>query len=214
MPTIGKQLSKSDKPPASLNGAQWIGSDAKHLMTQDMLDGLVPCDTKIKNIFKLYSEFYAHQPEFKNFPFEESRYKSRIESLQQSVARLTWAARYDQACLEQAKAVFPDPTHGPTGEILWRDSNADRLLIIDMANNLHLTMKPSALRLTRPAYQEFSVKRFSKRIDQKKEAAKPYGANPMQTAAKKAVKDRKKVKNRPDISRKDNEDTAAYHNTD
>ena len=116
-------------------------------------------------------------------------------------------------CYKEAKAVFPDQTHGPTGEILWRDSEADRLLTIDMINGEHLKMTASELRETNPAYKEFSKKRFAKRIDQKREAAKPYGANPMQAAAKKAKIDSKKVKNRPEISRRGMDGIVAYNNT-
>ena len=213
MPTAKATLAAADKPPASLNGALWINSDAKHLMTQDMLDGLIPSDKRINNIFKLWTEFYSQQPEFKDFPYEETRFRSRLEGLQKSVSRLVWAARYDQECHDEAKAIYPDEKHGPTGDILWRNSEADRLLEIDMANGMHLNMLPSELRLTKPEYQEFSVARFSKRVDQKREAVKPYGANPMQAAAKKAIKDRKRVKNRPAISRNANGGGVAYNNT-
>ena len=88
--------------------------------------------------------------------------------------------------------------------ILWEGSEADAWLEIDMENKLHLQMKPKALRDTRPSYKLFSIRRFSKQIDQKKEAAKPYGQNPMQTAAKAAKKEKKdksKVKDCPAISR-------------
>lgn len=214
MPTAAKKLSKADMPPASLNGAQWINSPAKHLMTQDMLDGLVSVDEKIKNVFKLYDTMYSHQPEFKDFPFEETRYRGRIEALQKSIGRLAWAARYDQQCLEEAKAVFPDGTHGPTGEPLWRGSQADKQLETDMANGVHLAanFKPSELHASNSIYWPFSKKRFAKRIDQKREMAKPYGNNPMQAAAKKAAKDMKKLRNRPDISRLATEGVDAYAN--
>ena len=213
MPTAKKTLAAHDKPPVSMNGAQWISSPAKHLMTQDMLDGLVPVDEKIQNVFKLWSTMYAHQPEFKDFPFEETRYKGRIESLQKSIGQLAWAARRDQQCLEEARAVFPEQTHGPTGVPLWHGSDADKQLEEDMAAGRHLTMDPSELRASNlEVYGAFSIKRFAKRVDQKREMAKPYGANPMQAAAKKAKKDEKRVRNRPDISRKATEGVNAYVN--
>jgi hypothetical protein len=74
-----------------------------------------------------------------------------------------------------------------------------------MANGLHLTQKHKDLFATRACYKPFGKKRLSKRIDQKKEAAKPYGMNPMQAAARKADKKSKKgankVKSRPEVSR-------------
>ena len=203
--------SAPERPPPALNGAEWINSDAKRLMVQDMMDGIVPVNERIKNYRKLYDELYAHQPEFEDFPFDTERYRSRIIRLQDNVRRMKWASDYDQKCLEEARLVYPKETHGPTGTILWRDSEADNWLEIDMAAGLHLQMKPSELRQTRECYKLFTPKRFSKRIDQKKEAAKPYGMNPMQAAAKKEKKERTKVMNRPQISRATT--TEKYNNT-
>ena len=83
-----------------------------------------------------------------------------------------------------------------------------------MAEGKHLQLMPSELLRERPEYQEFGRERLAKRIDQKREAAKPYGANPMQAAAKRAAKESKKVRNRPDISRKDNQGVTPYNNAD
>lgn len=200
------------RPPASLNGADWGTSEAKQLLAQDMLDGIVPVDTKINDIERLHEELHKHQPEFKDFPFDLERYKARIGRLQENVRRLQWASAYDKELLEEALQVYPKQSHGPTGEILWRDSAADQQLDIDMAAGLHLTMKPSELRASKECYKAFSVRRFSKRIDQKKEAAKPHGTNPMQAAAKKKKKAQSKVKNRPEISRATT--TAPYTNSE
>ena len=198
------------RPPCSLNGADWGSSDAKHLIVQDMMDGLVPYNERIQNIRHLYDTMYAHQPEFCDFPFDEERYRTRIARIQKVVKRLKWACDYEAKCLAEARAVYPKQTHGPTGRILWEDSEADKFLEIDMTAGKHEQMKPSQLRATRECYKLFSTRRFSKRIDQKREAAKPYGCNPLQAAAKREQKQKKKVKNRPHLSR--SEDTEPYNN--
>jgi hypothetical protein len=212
-PSTTKKKSKDDRPPATLNGEDWVNSDAKKLMVQDMLDGLVPVDKKIKDVKKLYDELYAHQPEFNNFPFDHTRYADQIARLQTNVRCLKWGASYDKELLEEARQKFPKQTLDPTGKILWDGSKADHYLDLDMAEGKHLVegFKPSELRKTRECYMLFSPQRFSKRIDQKKEAAKPYGQNAMQTASrKKKEKKDVKVKNRPDISRAAS--TPAYNN--
>ena len=186
----------AERPPVSLNGADWGSSNAKHLIVQDMMDGLVPYDKPIRNVRHLYDQMYAHQPEFRDFPFNQERYKARIGRIQKAVKRLKWASEYDDKCLKEARQVFPQQTHGPTGVTLWEDSEADKYLEIDMADGKHLQMKCA----TRECYQLFSVRRFSKRIDQKREASKPYGLNPMQAAAKREAKQKSKVKNRPIVS--------------
>jgi hypothetical protein len=206
---MAAQLNKSStkpnrapqRPPASLNDADWGSSDAKHLIVQDMMDGIVPYNQKIKDIEKLYHDMYAHQPEFRDFPFDLIRYRDRINRIQKAVARLKWAADYDEACLKAAREKHPKPTHGPTGKILWEDSEAATWIKIDFEAGKHLNMKPSELRETRDCYKLFSKRRFSKRLDQMKEAAKPYGMNPMQAAAKREEKEKSKVKNRPQKSR-------------
>ena len=89
-------------------------------------------------------------------------------------------------------------------------SNKSQQLDLDMAADMHKLMPPSKLKDLRVVYKDFSKKRFSKRIDQKKEAAKPYGVNPMQQAARRKKKEQVAIKHRPNISRIDN--TTAYIN--
>ena len=144
---------KPERPPVSLNGADWGPSSAKHLIVQDMMDGLVPYDRPIRNVQHLFDTMYAHQPEFANFPFDEERYKARIGRIQKAVRRLKWAADYDKKCLAEARAMFPKQTHGPTGVILWDGSEADKCLREDMENGKHLQMKPSELHATRDCYK-------------------------------------------------------------
>jgi hypothetical protein len=103
MPPRRKKDTSIPRPPVSLNGADWGTSDAKHLMIQDMLDGLVPVDEKIKDIKKLFDDMYAHQPEFADFPFDDERYTNRVKSIQACVKRLQWAAQYDKTCLAEAR---------------------------------------------------------------------------------------------------------------
>ena len=209
-PARPRRAQNPERPPASLNGADWGSSDAKHLIVQDMMDGLVPYDVRIQNVRRLFDQMYANQPEFENFPFDKERYRDRITRIQKAVQRLKWASVYDKQCLAEARAIYPKQTHGPTGRILWEGSDADKFLALDMAEGKHLQMKPSQLRLTRECYLLFTPRRFSKRIDQKKEAAKPYGTNPLQAAAKREHKQRMKIKNRPQLSR--TEPTAPYNN--
>jgi hypothetical protein len=144
-----------------------------------MLDGLVPFDRRIQNIRRLYQEFYAHQPEFADFPFDEQRYKDRIGRIQDVVKRLHWASNYDKAALDEFRNKYPQQSHGSTGKPLWKDSEADQCLRQDMKDGLHLQMAPREIFATRECYQPFGKRRFAKRIDQLKEAAKPYGTNPI-----------------------------------
>ena len=84
-----------------------------------------------------------------------------------------------------------------------------------MSANLHLQMTPAEIKESNEYFKDFTKRRIAKRIDQKKEASKPYGANPMQAAAKRAAKNKKKVRNRPEVSRLTQEEVVnAYVNID
>ena len=66
-----------------------------------------------------------------------------------------------------------------------------------MASNKHLDMKPSELWETQECYQDgFSLRRFTKRIDQLKESAKPFGATPGQSKKRKLMVRGNKEKSR------------------
>lgn len=183
----------------------WQYSDARKIMAQDMIDNVVPIDVKIQNTEDLYYELYAHLPAFKEWPYDRKTFDRRIASLQEIVTRLKWAAQCDRDALAHDRAMHPQPTHAPNGRLLWKGSEADRWLKVDMHSGLHLQMKPEQLRETRDCYKEFSKRRFSKRIDQLKEKAKPFGCTPGQASSKKKKKKNKnngRVENDPSISRR------------
>jgi hypothetical protein len=141
---LGILLGKEPRPPVSLNGADCT-TDAKNLIIQDMLDGLVPVDENIKDGRQLLKDMCAHQPEFAYFPFDKECYKARIKGIQAAVKHLQCAAPYGTTCSAQARVVCPNQTHGPTGKPLWRGSEAAEKLAEDMANGLHLQMEPGEL---------------------------------------------------------------------
>ena len=182
--------SKIDRPPASLNKEKWQYSEARKIIAQDMIDGIVPIDEKIKDTRKLYEELYAHLPEFNDFPFDKTRYDTRVKSLQGIVTKLKWAAQYDAEAFAHDRAIHPASTHGHTGTLLWKGSEADNWLKVDMNSGLHNVpnFKPQELRMTRDCYQQFSKRRFSKRVDQLRQRAKPFGKTPGQAASKREKK--------------------------
>jgi hypothetical protein len=80
--TIRKKKKKAPKPPATLNGANWISSEAKEIMAQDIIDGHIEPDPKVAvDVHEMYKKLYAHRAEFKDFPFIEERYKDRLDKL-------------------------------------------------------------------------------------------------------------------------------------
>lgn len=202
------------RPPCSLNGADWGASDAKQLIAQDMLDEIVPYKEKIKDPKALFDKLYSHQPEFADFPWDLDRYKARFGRIQTAVKRMKWSSDTDKKLLAEARALYGTPTHYPTGKPVWRGSKAAAQLDQDLEDGLvEPNMEPSEVFDMHSCYKEFGLKRLGQRLDQLKEKAKPYGENPMQTAAKRAkkeMKEKRKVKPRPELSRRGSVD--AYNN--
>lgn len=195
-----------ERPPCSLNGADWGTSDAKQLTAQDMLDEIVPHKEKIKDPQALFNQLCAHQPKFANFPWDLERHKSRFSRIQTVVRRMKWASDTDKKPLAEARAMCGTPTHYPNGKPVWRGLEAANQLDQDLVNGLvESNMLPSDVFDMHDCHKEFGVKRLGQRLDQLREKAKPHGENPMQAAskrAKKELKEKRKVKDCPQLSRR------------
>lgn len=167
-------------PPAPQKPPSWFHSKAKKIMTQDMIDGLVPVKEKIKNYKQLYESFYGDHEEFRDFPWHDVNVPSRIKRLQATIANLGDSWKKDEAAMKHDKILHPKPTHGYNGLLLWAGSKADQSLREDLEANKHLELPSAELFASRPEYKDFGQTRFVKRIDQLKEAAKEFGKTPGQ----------------------------------
>ena len=163
----------------------WISSDAKKLMTQDMMDGIIPVKEPIKDPQKLYNQLYADRPEFADYPYNKN-VPGRIKRLQATVDKIGDAAKKDLAAFKRDRAINPVSAVGYNGRVLWKNSTAARMLLVDMAANKHKEMTPTQLCASRPCYKPFGVVRLGQRIDQLTEKKKAYGSTPGQMRSKKS----------------------------
>jgi hypothetical protein len=164
---------KADRPPASLNRAEWRTSKAKDLVAQDIIDGNIPLEGDI-NPEEIFQRLYADNPLFSNFPFDKTRYKDRIERLRNAIGRLQhWAAFDSEKVLEDIAKHTPH-NKNIRGELRWDGSEAQQLLKQDVEQGRHLQLKPRELRETREEYKVFGLRVFQKHIDQQKQALKAY----------------------------------------
>lgn len=184
---------KPPRPPATLNGANWGGSNAKNLIAQDIIDGHIPALPTQINVEDIFENLYSGHPYFDNFPFDKERYRTRIQSLRAAVEKHSrWASFDDQALLHDI-ALNPTATHDVRGHLRWDGSEAQRLLPIDLANNKHMENEfntPKKLWLSNPEYTKFTLTVFRGHIDQCKQAAKEFGQTPGQAKKKKKNKKR------------------------
>ena len=166
---------KKTRPPATLNNADWMTSKAKQLIAQDIIDGEIPLEGNIDVEKIFYGELgYHHHKYFKNFPFDKTRYKDRIERLREAIKRLQHWAAYDAAKIEEDRIKHPPKEKNIRGELRWDGSEAQALLKLDMDQGRHLQMRPKEFRETREAYGMFKLRIFQKHVDQEKQARKDY----------------------------------------
>ena len=164
--------------PPTAPKPNWRKSKAKQLVAQDMIDGIVPVDQPIKDPERLYNEMYADHEYFQDFPFDKKKFTGYFERLRKSVKLLGDSAKYDKEALEHDLMLYPPQTHGPTGKLLFRDSECDRWLEIDIDNGIDKTMTLTAFQNSRDCYKLFERERFRKRIDQKHQDRKAWGRKP------------------------------------
>ena len=139
----------------------WRTSNAKRLLVQDMMDGLVPVAERILSYKKLYEEFYADAPEFQEWPYDH-RFSARVRTLQNSVNLLGAAARDDATALAHDRLVHPEPgTHAENGLLLWANSEADCWLRVDINAEKHLEMTNEDLFASRQCYYPIGFLRFT-----------------------------------------------------
>lgn len=169
--------------PNDAKTPNWQYSEAKKIMTQDMMDGIVPVHEEIKDPEGMYNQLYGGREEFLDFPYNKN-VRSRISRLQATVAKLGDAAKYDEAAFKRDRTLNPTSTVGYNGRVLWKDTEADRLLKEDIEAKVHERLSPSEILLTRPCYAPFGAKRIGQRIYQLTEKSKKFGATPGQMRSK------------------------------
>jgi len=163
----------------NLNDAVWLTSDAKKVMAQCFIDGILPLDSELDSK-DIYDSLFSNHASFADFPYDKELYDGRLTRLRDGVkARQDWAA-YDAAALMKDRKKHPERMFNSKGEPNWRGSEADTWLKIDMQAEKHLTMKPGKLWASRPCYKVFTKERFSKRIDQMKQREKEFDKTPGQ----------------------------------
>lgn len=185
---------KKKRPPATLNGALWQGSDAKNMIAQDIIDGHIPPYPTAINVEEIFEELYSGHPYFDNFPFDRTRYRGRIQSLRKAVQKHSGWATFDDQALLHDLGLRPPAARNVRGQLRWDGSEAQRLLPIDIANKKHLEEAfntPKKLWASNIEYLKFDLNVFRGHIDQCKQALKEFGQTPGQSKKKQRAKKNK-----------------------
>ena len=129
---------------------KWSKSEAKFLLREDIIGGVVGKDMKPINV-------YSMRPCYKDFKYEN--FRSNLRAMRLSVQKDLGRAEDDE------KAYFHDKNiSGRTADGLWHRSEAQKKLKEDMdAGNCEGT-KPQTLYRSRLEYQEFPLDKFRREI--------------------------------------------------
>lgn len=166
-------MGKSERPPATLNGAKWGNSDAKKQIAQDVIDGHTPCIGKV-NIEEIFNRLCKDDPQFKNFPFDKTRHNSRLATIRGPISKLAEWAEHDDKAIQADLKRHPQKEKNIRGQLRWEGSKAQESLEIDMQQGLHLVNKPAKLHKTREEYQLFDLEVFRKHIHQAAQSKKKF----------------------------------------
>jgi hypothetical protein len=150
-------------PPKETKAPDWKDSDAKELLKKDIEEGRV---TEVM----MAREVYAMHPEFDIYKFQN--FANNLKSLRALVKRNKESAAFDSAALANDQGNHPRPAMTAAGLPRWYESDAERLLKVDVNQLQHETMTPQALHESRPEHQVFSLHIFRQHIQQESRSRK------------------------------------------
>ena len=139
----------------------WRFSRAKTILRQMIEEGKVTKNDSASNVYTMCEKF-------QNYKFEsfKANLKNLIESYEKTMSRV----RRDEEALRRDLdlGLFRRPASTKDGKPIWVGSAAEKFLVEDIKNGIHLQKKPQDLRKTREAYMVFDQETFRKRIHQTK----------------------------------------------
>lgn len=119
-------------------------------------------------------KLWQSHPAFRCYEFE------KFEEYNKKMIKLTnknrQQVKQDMEDFEHDMQLMPERSFTLNGEPFWHNHPAKELLNKDIENGLSSSLKPAALRNTRPEYKEFSGKKFCKEVHHQKQRrrAKPF----------------------------------------
>ena len=129
--------------PKAKKKIPWADSQAKEQLFRDIVAGKVTEDMKPRVVFAMHPELYS---EYKK------GFGSNYRNLQEAIAKEQARADQDRNFIEHDLALHPPAPFDGRGHPRWCGSEAERLLMQDIQDGVHKTMKPADLVQSRPEY--------------------------------------------------------------
>lgn len=147
---------------------EWKNSKAKAYLQVHLMDDKSPFHSmQPEEIYKSYAGF-------QNYPLKN--FKTNLKSLKKAVRERKIILKEDERIFQHEKLLFPRKERNIRGQFFWDTHIANLSLHEDVKNGIADQLKPSKLRETRVAYQDFSPEVFCGHVHQEKRAQreKPY----------------------------------------
>ena len=141
----------------------WKKSDARTLVLRDLIEGVLPLSEADCSAAEAW-EIYRHSFEFARVPF--AQFEERLRDHRRQISDKHIQAASDAQALAHDRALFPRSLNNQKGELVFDLHPAKLLLRVDVLEGKHLTMKPSELQQSKPAYMVFDKTIFKFRIYQ------------------------------------------------
>ena len=150
-------------PPRRSGWVDWRVSAARAILVRDLEPGGLLHNMDVVPAAHLF-KFYKNLPEFADVPFDQ--FKERLKDHRKQSNDAKALVERDHKAQQVDRRVHPRKDRNCRGELVFDIHPAKYLLRMDVANGVHLKLKPMALRKTRPAYMEFKPEIFKFRIYQ------------------------------------------------
>jgi hypothetical protein len=153
----GKKKATKKKDDFKEPKIKWAKSQAKLLLSKDILDGEVPLQAFEKDgktpTYPPLRDIYMTRPEFALYNYDN--FSSRLSSLRATIVDATARAKDDEEAFQKYKQNHPPSEVANNGCIQWQGSEARELLLEDMEEGLHTTLGKMELWGQRPEYYEY-----------------------------------------------------------
>ena len=139
---VAKESTTSNAKPAKWNRKNPV----RQQLQCDVVTQVIPDSMDVNVAFNIQDK-YKKLMEFELF-------KSRLKSMRLIIQKKHERAAEDAKALANDQVIHPRPTLNARGEVQWIDSEAKKLLSIDVAEGLHEMMSPSELYSSCPEYKQ------------------------------------------------------------
>ena len=153
-------MSRKQKPKKP----KWRGSEAKNIVLDDLLKGVLPVDANILSAEDAWELTYKCMYEFKDVPFQQ--FKDRLRDHRKQMKSGLQRSNIEEEALQHDRKLYPRQLKNSKGELVFDLHPAKLLLRKDVAERKHLMMKPMELQETRPECLLFDHHKFEESIYQ------------------------------------------------